>query len=158
MPVFQERLLQLGQWLKVNGDAIYSTQAYSSQNDSYSGNIWYTMAKTSANVFRNSENEVRGSSFSVVDPEPVDEGTMTVFAIILNNGTNAFTNIVGVTLGSISDSRIKSIVVLGSEKQEIIWKQSDTAPNGTDVLIPPLNGAPDVLQWAVALQLTLNKI
>ncbi|XP_068671840.1 alpha-L-fucosidase-like [Montipora foliosa] len=41
-PIFQERLTQMGNWLKVNGDAIYKTRPWTSQNDSVSGDVWYT--------------------------------------------------------------------------------------------------------------------
>ena len=40
-PIFQERLLQLGQWLKVNGDAIYSSKPWRTQNDTVTPGIWY---------------------------------------------------------------------------------------------------------------------
>ncbi|XP_047123724.1 alpha-L-fucosidase isoform X1 [Hydra vulgaris] len=44
-PIFQERLAQLGSWLKVNGKAVYSTSVWKFQNDSESGKIWYTTDK-----------------------------------------------------------------------------------------------------------------
>lgn len=40
MPIFEERLKQMGAWLKVNGDAVYSSKPWSYQNDTVSGNVW----------------------------------------------------------------------------------------------------------------------
>ncbi|KAL1513458.1 hypothetical protein ABEB36_002866 [Hypothenemus hampei] len=41
-PIFEERLTQLGNWLKINGEAIYSSQPWTAQNDSINSNVWYT--------------------------------------------------------------------------------------------------------------------
>jgi alpha-L-fucosidase len=41
-PIFEERLRQLGQWLSVNGDAIYSTVPWAHQNDTTNPDVWYT--------------------------------------------------------------------------------------------------------------------
>jgi alpha-L-fucosidase len=41
IPVFTERLLQIGAWLKVNGDSIYATIPWRSQNDT-AADVWYT--------------------------------------------------------------------------------------------------------------------
>ncbi|GAB6019028.1 hypothetical protein CHUAL_000657 [Chamberlinius hualienensis] len=40
--VFQERLRQMGKWLKVNGEAIYATKPWKFQNDTQTHDIWYT--------------------------------------------------------------------------------------------------------------------
>jgi len=46
IPVFAERLLQIGAWLDVNGDSIYSTVPWRAQNDT-AANVWYTQKGSS---------------------------------------------------------------------------------------------------------------
>jgi len=40
VPIFEERLRQMGKWLAVNGEAIYSSKPWIYQNDTASSNIW----------------------------------------------------------------------------------------------------------------------
>lgn len=40
IPIFQERLLQLGSWMKVNGDAIYATKSWRVYNDTEKSILW----------------------------------------------------------------------------------------------------------------------
>ncbi|XP_045519882.1 tissue alpha-L-fucosidase-like isoform X2 [Pieris brassicae] len=44
-PIFQERLLALGDWLQINGEAIYDTSPWIHQNDSLNNDVWYTCTK-----------------------------------------------------------------------------------------------------------------
>ena len=42
VPIFQERLLQLGSWLSINGEAIYKSKPWTVQNDTLTSDVWYT--------------------------------------------------------------------------------------------------------------------
>ncbi|XP_022080494.1 alpha-L-fucosidase-like [Acanthaster planci] len=42
VPIFEERLRQMGTWLKVNGEAVYSTKPWVAQNDTMTPGVWYT--------------------------------------------------------------------------------------------------------------------
>ena len=39
-PIFEERLRQMGSWLKVNGEAVYASKPWRAQNDTVTPNIW----------------------------------------------------------------------------------------------------------------------
>ena len=40
VPIFEERLRQLGSWLKVNGEAIYASKPWKRQNDTETSYVW----------------------------------------------------------------------------------------------------------------------
>ena len=39
-PIYEERLEQIGDWLKINGDAIFKTKVWKYQNDPKNPNTW----------------------------------------------------------------------------------------------------------------------
>jgi alpha-L-fucosidase len=40
IPVYEERLRQMGSWLKVNGEAIYASIPWKYQNDTTNSKVW----------------------------------------------------------------------------------------------------------------------
>ncbi|XP_077864266.1 alpha-L-fucosidase-like, partial [Saccoglossus kowalevskii] len=50
IPIFEERLRQTGDWLKVNGEAIYSSKPWTSQNDTVTKGIWFTSKPVNGEV------------------------------------------------------------------------------------------------------------
>ena len=50
-PVFEERLRGMGQWLEVNGAAIYGSRPWLCQNDTVSSNVWYTSKPSGGSVY-----------------------------------------------------------------------------------------------------------
>ncbi|KAL3267007.1 hypothetical protein HHI36_011155 [Cryptolaemus montrouzieri] len=46
-PIFEERLLDLGKWLSINGEAIYGSKPWIYQNDSLTTDVWYTQKQNS---------------------------------------------------------------------------------------------------------------
>lgn len=51
VPIMQERLLQMGAWLLDNGEAIYGTKPWTSQNDTITPNVYYTQSATTSDIF-----------------------------------------------------------------------------------------------------------
>ncbi|CAG0887104.1 unnamed protein product [Cyprideis torosa] len=73
-PIFQERLLQMGEWLKINGEAIYGTKPWIYQNDTLTPGIWY--------------NEKNGVVYGTLLKWPSKDGAVTFGAIKNQEGNS----------------------------------------------------------------------
>jgi len=51
IPIQEERLLQLGEWLTTNGEAIYESKPWTVQNDTITSGVWYTSNPSRKQVY-----------------------------------------------------------------------------------------------------------
>jgi alpha-L-fucosidase len=40
MPIYEQRLREMGKWLKVNGEAMYSSSPWTYQNETVQTGVW----------------------------------------------------------------------------------------------------------------------
>ena len=71
--IFEERLRQLGQWLSVNGEAIYPSKPWKYQNDTLNSNVWYT--------------QNNGNVYAILLQFPKD-GIVNIGAPVITSSTN----------------------------------------------------------------------
>ncbi|XP_063225982.1 alpha-L-fucosidase-like [Bacillus rossius redtenbacheri] len=77
-PVYEERLRQLGAWLALNGEAIYSTEAWSHQKDAASPGVWYTKSKDGSSVFALVLQWPKNNVLHLGSPRLSDESNVTL--------------------------------------------------------------------------------
>ncbi|CAD7082191.1 unnamed protein product [Hermetia illucens] len=109
--IFEERLRQMGKWLSINGEAIYSSKPWKYQNDTVTKGVWYTTTKSD-----NSSD--RSHVYAMILDYPYDTNTIDLCA-----------------LGKVVDSQTK-IKVLGVLNENVKWKSSKDCLN---VILPPKN-------------------
>jgi len=130
----EERLLQMGEWLGINGDAIYESQPWKvAQNDSTTKGVWYTK-----------------------------KGTNKIFAIVLEEGfpteedTDGFVRIV---LGSVDSKTLKisNITVLGQRNpsKTLTWIPCDGKRCKEGILVTLPTILPPNSKWAWTLLISL---
>ena len=56
VPIFEERLTQMGDWLKINGEAIYSSKPWRVQNETKSERVWYVCHDLILRLFSTRQN------------------------------------------------------------------------------------------------------
>ncbi|KAJ0180397.1 hypothetical protein K1T71_003801 [Dendrolimus kikuchii] len=111
VPIFQERLTSLGKWLEINGEAIYSTSPWLSQNDTLNGNVWYTCTKREFNAIN-----------PIAKPKPGDTVT-AIYAIALRWPPSNVLVLRDVT--SLLHSGNYQVEMLGNEGDYLNWSISN---------------------------------
>lgn len=133
-PIFQERLISLGKWLSINGEAIYDTSPWMSQNDTLSGNVWYTCTKKAYNA-------------AAPTAKPTSADTITaIYAISLEWPPNGVLVLRDVTTYFHSgDYRVE---MLGNEGINLNWKIVD---GDTRIRFPSKSSVKSEHAWALKI-------
>lgn len=111
LPIFEERLRDLGDWLKVNGEAIYASKPWVFQNDTITPNVWYTSKV---------ENNQLTHVYAIVLEYPYDTNTLTIHPWKTAQGKYSNVHLVGLDfMENIKDESTFTISMLGMENTEI---------------------------------------
>lgn len=79
MPVFQHILSEMGLYLQRNGEAIYGSVPWTTQNDTATPNVWYTRNKTiSTTVYACITDHWPGQMLELSAPKPLPDYSTTV--------------------------------------------------------------------------------
>lgn len=115
LPIFEERLRDMGRWLKVNGEGIYGSLPWIYQNDTATPNVWYTRA---------SQANGNGSLtiYAFVLEYPYDTNELDIYP--MGKEVNFFHNVLlaGLDMGVAEEILRKDttqIVMLGMENTQI---------------------------------------
>ena len=137
IPYFEERLREIGSWLKLNGEAIYATKPWSSQNDTLTKNVWYTKPGPHATNATKESNAVGNED-------------KTIYAILLEWPESN-----QLYLGSVQGSSQTEITLLGYKGDPFPWKiLSHKFNSGMTITIPAIPFDKVPCKWAWVLKIT----
>ena len=136
IPLFEERLKQVGAWLKINGESIYKTSPWSSQNDTASGFVWYTKAQSTK------------SPYNLLHDSPT-----TIYAIMLKWPSTTVLN-----LGSPIPSQQTEVSFLGYSDHKFQWVSRNDHASGMHIHLPtiPFNKLPSTEAWVFKITNVTN--
>ncbi|XP_050742230.1 putative alpha-L-fucosidase isoform X2 [Drosophila biarmipes] len=131
LPIFEERLRDMGRWLKTNGEGIYGSVPWIYQNDTVTPGVWYTQLQEASN----------GSItvYAFVLEYPYDTNELDIYP--LGKEVNVFRNVMltGLDLGTggdILNKQTTQVAMLGMDGTKIKWTADH---NRLHIMFPPKN-------------------
>ncbi|CAH8588854.1 unnamed protein product [Dicrocoelium dendriticum] len=161
-PIYEERLRQLGAWLRVNGESIYAAQTWTIQNDQ--GYIWYTSKSEpviDASIpFWEPGNESAIHPFRVRPLFPQKLLRTVVYAIITQwrNG-NAFSNkprcVGDILLPSVTAHPVQSefYLLTGKDYKKLDFRIPSPRQPGVLVAVPESILQVEQLHWGCVIKI-----
>ncbi|ALC44315.1 Fuca [Drosophila busckii] len=130
LPIFEERLRDMGRWLNINGEGVYGSIPWIYQNDTLNSNVWYTRGRQSTNAST--------IIYAFVLEYPYDTNELDIYP--LGKQINKYGNVILTGLDSLNvDSEILNkdttqVSMLGMEDTKIEWSASH---NKLHITFPP---------------------
>ncbi|XP_068148945.1 putative alpha-L-fucosidase [Drosophila tropicalis] len=149
LPIFEERLRDMGRWLKINGEGIYGSTPWIYQNDSITPNVWYTTKRASTDTKTT-------VIYAFVLNYPYDDNELDIYP--LGKDVYTFRNILltGFYVGKdqLLNKTNTQIIMLGMEDTKITWTSQD---NKLHIVFPPKNRIDKRgLDYAWTFRITIN--
>lgn len=88
LPVFEERLRDIGAWLKINGEAVYLASPWKHQSDDTTTGVWYIARPDLKAVYAFFTKWPRGNSITLANMEA---SSQTVIKLLGYEGSEEFT-------------------------------------------------------------------
>lgn len=88
LPIFEERLRDVGAWLKINGEAVYGASPWKYQNDTMTPGVWYIARPDLKAVYAFITKWPQGDSFTL---QNIDATSQTMITLMGYQGPQKFT-------------------------------------------------------------------
>uniref|UniRef100_A0A1A9ZKH0 Putative alpha-L-fucosidase n=1 Tax=Glossina pallidipes TaxID=7398 RepID=A0A1A9ZKH0_GLOPL len=117
LPIFEERLREMGKWLKINGEAIYGSKPWHQQNDTLTANVWYTTKSDP----RSNNVTFSVNIYAIVLEYPYKTNSINInpWNVFVKHPLASYVNYKG--LKEELGTKIKSITLLGLQNTTIEW-------------------------------------
>ncbi|XP_002135114.3 putative alpha-L-fucosidase [Drosophila pseudoobscura] len=132
LPIFEERLRDMGRWLKINGEGIYGSVPWIYQNDTETPNVWYTRGQQA-------ESNSSIAIYAFVLDYPYDTNELDIHPLGKEVTISRNVHLTGLdfgTNGEVLTKQTTKVVMLGMGNTKVQWTSSH---NKLHVKFPPKN-------------------